>query len=228
MTQNLEEFKLLEKAKLSYLKNRGNILDILKDLNWPADKDHINYVQKLVGKFKKKESKDVSVLISNTLMQHIMLGYESRIVHLTEMLKALSGRDKEKLSICCEAPAKQCMETAPYGYEDYTCLDCGLTCKVKIVDKADIVGLKIDILEQLRTEDEVLVDIAEAMGYTNKKEEQPQVILKQQQNILVMGEGVDKKVIEDASKLAPMEREKIIEKIYKEFIDVKVEKSATN
>ena len=51
----VEEFRLVEKIKLSYLKNRGDLFSILKDVEFPEDKDHIEYVQRLIKKFRGAE-----------------------------------------------------------------------------------------------------------------------------------------------------------------------------
>ena len=49
---NWDEFKIIEKVKLSYLKNRGELLSIVKDLEWPEDPEHIEYIKKLIKKKK--------------------------------------------------------------------------------------------------------------------------------------------------------------------------------
>jgi hypothetical protein len=43
---NINEYKTTEKIKLSYLKNRGNILVISEELQLPLD-----YIKKMVEKF---------------------------------------------------------------------------------------------------------------------------------------------------------------------------------
>lgn len=74
---NVEKFKLLEKIKESYLKNRGSVLAVASEL-----KLDLEYTRKMVSKFKKKDKRDVSVLVADSLMEHILLGYKSRVQHL--------------------------------------------------------------------------------------------------------------------------------------------------
>jgi len=218
MSQNIEEFRLLEKVKLSYLKHRGNVIEITKETNLP-----IEYIQKLVAKFKKRESKDIATLISHNLMQYIMLGYDSRVSHLMTMLRALEGRDQNRISLCCEAPVIRVEETIEYGYEDYECLVCHLMCGTKIIDKEGILDLKIEMIEQLREEDKALVDFAEKMGYTNKPAVEPPISVKN--NILVIGEGQDRKIVEDYSNLPAMDRQKIIDNIDKQLREREAKKN---
>jgi hypothetical protein len=219
---NIEEFKLSEKIKIAYIKCRGEITGILKELNYPTDEEHISLIKKHVARFKKQESRDVSVLISNTLMQHLMLGYQSRIHNLMEMLKVLEGRDQLEVSTCCESPVRH------NDNNIYTCLTCNLRCNLKKIDKEGILDIKLGVLEQLREEDKALVEFAEKMGYTNKKEfpPAPQV----NQNVIILKEGgKEVKIIEEMSELGPLERDTLIQKLEKriaegEVVETPVEK----
>lgn len=225
MGQSIEEYKLTEKIKLSYLRHRGNVLAISEELQLPVD-----YVKKMVLKFKGKESRDVATLISHNLMSHVMLGYESRVHNLMEMLKMLDGRDKNKISVCCEAPVRRYEETIAFGYEDYECLACHLKCEVKILDKEAIIELRLGVLEQLREEDRALVEFAERMGYTNKEPTQPAPYINQ--NFVVVRDrnkaGDDAEVVKELKRLSPMERDILVEKLTKAMtekttVDVKPE-----
>jgi hypothetical protein len=82
MTKNLDQFKLEERIRLSYLKNRGNILKVSEEL----DLDH-EYVKKICKKIKKRQSRDVNTLISDTLAQQILIGYNQRTTYLQEMIE---------------------------------------------------------------------------------------------------------------------------------------------
>lgn len=203
MGQNLEQFHLTEKVKISYLVNRGNIIAIAEEMKLPID-----YIKKLVNKFKKQESRNVSVLISNNIMEYIFMGYKARTHNLTEMWKALLGRDKSLISVCCEKPVRKIE-----GSENYQCLSCNLPCAVELVDEEGIIELKMGLLEQLREEDKALVDFADRMGYTNKPQPESPLVGTLNHNILVLGEGEDKKIVEDYKNLPPMDRQRIIDTI---------------
>lgn len=219
MSSNLEQFKLIEKIKISYLINRGNVVAISEELQLPLE-----YIKKLVGKFRKQESKDISVLISNNIMEYIFMGYKARTHNLTEMWKALLGKDKSIISICCEAPVKKLDNPDPQG-RVYGCLACHGNCFIDTVTEEGIVELKMGILEQLREEDAALVEFADKMGYTNKVAPESPLVGTLQQNVLVIGEGMDKKVVEDYSKLSPIDRQKIIDTIDAKILEEKKDTS---
>jgi hypothetical protein len=209
---NVDKFKLFEKIKLSYLKHRGNVLFVARELNLDVD-----YVRTIVRKFKKQEERDVAVLISHTLMQQILLGRESRIAYLQEALQALENRHQMQVSICCEAPVR-CEEIS--GASHLFCLKCQKVCDVKIVDEHAVYDMRMNLLRELREEDDRLVDWADKMGYTNKPILPPPMPGPTQnikQNILVVdGKGLTedgKRLLIEASQLPPMAVTKLIKDI---------------
>lgn len=206
---NHDKWKQLEKIKLSYLKNRGEILEIANELNLPVD-----YIRKAVYKLKKQEDRDVSVLISNTLMSHILLGAKSRIVLLTEMLKSLESTEKPLLSYCHEMPVEIVEDSLKTRYK---CMQCKKYCEVTEIPEVDIYAVKNDIISQLREEDKNLIEMAAKMGYTNRIEPPPAPVFKQ--NILVMGQGTNPQIMQDIQQLPPIEREKLMEKLKREMLN---------
>lgn len=215
MAKNIADFKNTERIKLSYLKHKGNVLAIAEDLGMDVE-----YIQRMVKKFKGKETREVSTLISNTIMANLMLGYESRTSHLMNMLRVIEGRDQLEVSICCEAPVK--IEKGKT-----ICLACEKVTDIKILDKEGILDVKLGIIEQLREEDKTLMTFAEKMGYTNFKSETPTQIVKLKQNFLITpgasNGGLSSTVVEDMAKLSPLERDKLIEKLRTEISNVPIE-----
>jgi hypothetical protein len=213
MSDSLELFKLKEKIKISYLKNRGDVIIIANELGLPLD-----YVQKEIKKLQKAEGRDVSILISHTLMSHILLGSKSRVTHLMEMLKSLESTEKPLFSICCDTP----VETIEDSLEPkYKCLKCKKYCKVVEAPEVEIYAIKNEIIAQLREEDVTLVELAGKMGYTNKTEPPPGPVFKQ--NIIVMKGDRDKgetdpQIMQDIQQLPPMERERLLEKLKREML----------
>lgn len=227
--QNLEEFKTIEKVKLSYLRNKGNILAVLKELNWPEDSQHVDYLKKLVKKFKGQEEKDVSVLISNTLMSHVLFGSQSRTLHLMDLLGSLSKEEKPFVSACCKSHYRD--EKDDGNVVVHRCMSCKATCEIYQPPKASIYNIKLKILEQLMNEDISLVEMAEKMGYTNKVESNP-TIINHSPNVLVLNnknsnssdsDEETQKIIDDYSKLPPLEKARLVEKLHKEIIAIDAE-----
>jgi len=220
MGMSIEKFKMTEKIKLSYLRHRGNVTEVVEETGYPME-----LVKKAIAKIKKQGERNVAVLISNTLMSHLMLGYESRVTNLMAMVKNLEGRDRNKVSICCDSPVRRIITSEEYGHEDYECLECGLRAEIKILDKESILNIKIKLFEQLREEDKCLTEFADKMGYTNRENPPPPII--QKNNVLVIksdkGSGMtdkDTEIVQDYSKLPPMERERHVEKLRNEIIDI--------
>ena len=210
-----ENYEQYEKIKLSFLKNRGNVLEISSELNLP-----VKYIKKVVYKLKKAEDKDVSVLISNTLMSHILLGVKSRQILLSEMLKSLESTEKPLLSFCHEMP----VEVIEDSYKTrYKCIQCKKYCEVTEIPEVDIYAVKNDIISQLREEDKNLIEMASKMGYTNRIDPPPAPVFKQ--NILVMGQGTNPQIMQDIQQLPPMERERLMEKLKKEMFKFNDEQS---
>lgn len=82
---NMERFKLEEKIKILNLKYRGDAVRISEETGLD-----LVFIKKTVAKFKKKEQRDVNVLIANTFAFHLMSGYQQRVAHITEMLNELN------------------------------------------------------------------------------------------------------------------------------------------
>jgi hypothetical protein len=149
-------------------------------------------------------------------MSHILLGVKSRTAHLMEMLSSLEKTEKPVLSVCCSSPVRVKKDST-----DLECLKCFAKCEVTTVPKASIYNIKSNIIEQLREEDKSLIDAATKMGYTNKIEQPPAPIFKQ--NILVVDGGVSPKMQQSIEQLPPMEREKLLERLKKEMTTLKEE-----
>ena len=207
---NVEKFKILEKIKLSYLKHRGDVLRVSEELGIPLE-----YVKKVVNKIKKQEERDVRVLISHTIAQQILLGYQSRVKNYMDMLAKLENRDQVIVSLCCRAPVKVEIRN---GRRVDVCMKCNKECNVEIVDKVTLYRIKKELLEQLREEDRLLVDFAEKMGYTSK-EEVPQTVVYNRQNIAVItgAKGVDREVAGQLEQLSPRDREILIKELEKKI-----------
>lgn len=199
---NLEQFKTVEKIKYCYLRYRGDLTRISEELNIPY-----KTVVKYVNIFKKKEERDVSKMVSNSIMQHLLFGYESRVANLMDMLKNLQSKDSVKVSCCCDFITK--IEEGKT-----ICLRCLKPCEEYCIEKENIYRLKKDIILELREEDKTFAEFAVSMGYTNQEKELPKNIVKVQQNVIMLGKDkLGNDLIADTDKLDPISREKLIKTI---------------
>ena len=209
----MDKFELNDKIKLAYLRYRGNASEVAATLSLP-----IEFVRKVVGKFKKAESRDVSVRVSNMLMQQVLLGYESRVRNLQDMLDKLSGREQCSVSPCCHKPV------VLSGDSVITCQHCGKNVeRVITIDKESIYRLRQELVVALRDEDKFLVDFADKMGYTNKPpvEQVPAFQQRNYQFVLKKGEMPPELegVMGDIRKLSPTDREKFRKKLESKLVD---------
>ena len=205
-------------VKLSWLKHRGNILEVIEELGMPEE-----VVRAEVIKIK-EESKDPLTLIANTLSQEILIGHQSRVHLLMAILKKLSINLDQRISLCCKFPVDPIKESQEYGHKDYRCMNCHKLCDTNIITNAELVDLAKQVITELREEDKELLVFAKDMGYTNAL---PTTIINQKQNIVVFdnkeGENTEKIIKKVEDLLDPMARDRLIEKLDQEIVDMEVE-----
>jgi len=214
MAHNIEKWKAEEHVRIALMRHRGDVLYVASLLN--VD---VGYVRRIQHKVKVKCSHDVSYMISDTLMTYIFEGYQSRVNHFMTMLRSLQGREQVYLSTCCHALYKEADSEHPDT--QYVCTRCNKNCDIEIVDHVDIFKLKSEILEQLRAEDEKLIEFADKMGYTRRV---PAPIVKNE--TFVFGgttlSAQDRDVMSKLRTMAPADRDRMIEDLTRSIVDVDV------
>jgi len=199
----LEQLKIFEVLKISYLRHAGDIKEMVKETGYDE-----RYIRKMVSKFKKADKRDVAVHIANNLMTHMLQGSQLRTVRIMDMIKKLEGYEKVFQTVCCNAP----FETIEDSYEDRViCLKCNKACKLVEVLKPQTFNLYMKLIELLRAEDASLLIVAEKMGYTTG-EKMPNLIVQQDNRTLILNEN-EKLAMKDYHMLPALDREKIIQKI---------------
>lgn len=218
---NIEKIKLMERLKISYLKNRGDALAVSDEMNLPLD-----FVRKAVAKFKKREELDVRVLIADTIMQHVLLGHKSRVEHYKQMIRDIDREETVFFSRCCNFPASKHSDS--FDGDHYRCNSCGAKTQAYPLYYEERQRWKHRALKELREEDAAIVEFGNKMGYTEQKE---QVTFKNYQyfgqNINVPpqhGPGpnavpIDPQLAMELSQMSPMDREKIRKAIEKKIMN---------
>jgi len=215
MSTGIEKFRFEEKVRLCFIKHRGNLLAVSKEL----DVD-LELVKKLGDKLKKKTAYDVKRLVAENIMQHLLLGHEQRIMYLNDCLLVLEGKETADISICCASPVKWSNHTPPVA----TCLKCNIRCETKEIDRPRVLELKFKAIEMLREEDTALTEFAVKMGYTDKD---PASITNVRNNYLVVGsEKLDQTKVNDINQLSPMERQKARKRLEHAIIEAEVDNPA--
>ena len=148
---------------------------------------------------------------------------------LEEIKEKISKKDTEDskpfVSVCCNSHFTAVLDLATE--QQYRCSACKALCEIHQPPKATIYKLKLELLEQLREEDVALVEMAEKMGYSGR-EEVPTTVINHKPNVLVINSGdkSEQEVVEDYTKLKPMDRERLLEKLKKEIVQMDAEEGS--
>jgi len=220
MTHSIAKIDFQEKVRLAYLRHRGDIEAIQRDLKV----DDRELIRKIVNKFRKEMDHSVRNWVAENLYKELMLGRQSRVQNLMDMLKALQNREQLYLSMCCDAPVSRHTELNGHKIpETYMCLMCHNRCETKMVDRLHIIKCKQDILKQLLEEDTALTSFAEKLGFTNLPPPEPPQIGMYKPNVIVLGSGKDQRIIKDASAMSPMDREALRKELEKRILEDSLE-----
>lgn len=201
---DLARFKIEERIKIAMFKYRGNIIEIANELDLDLE-----YVKKVIGKLRKRESRDVNVLISSTLMQHLFTGYQTRTFYLFEMIRQLEGKNEYTISACHERSVFV-NETG-----DVVCSKCGEICVQKKLNSFEVYDLKQKLIQQLRQEDEQLVEFAAKMGYTSRQNESL-FNYEDKRQYLVLQNSSETKDVRQVSDVNPLELDSLRRQLEKE------------
>lgn len=201
----LEEFKLRERIKLSYLVNRGDIDKVVADV---GDVSEV-YVRRVAKKIRNREDRDYTDKIANNLSSHILIGHNQRMAHLTTLMEKLDkGYEQQFVSTCCRSTVfyKEGLDGKDIAY----CHACRRICTVSPhIDKEDVY-MRATLIDKMRKEDEHLVKFAKDMGYVGKPDDdKPKVI--EAESIPLTAEDI--KQIEMMKNLQPHQVDDIIKQL---------------
>lgn len=211
MTKDINEIKLEEKVRSLLLKYHGDVNSVASEANVS-----LPYVLKVAKKFKKSLTSEINDLIATSISREIVFGRKQRIHFYIEMLKSLDKREQPLVCLDCGMPVR---ENVVDGVVKYYCIKEDKEVKVRMIDRVELYELKIKILNELRSEDEKLVEWMTKMGFTGIQPSGPSTVFKQTQ--IFVGDNSKKLKAEDLasdiSKLSPLEAEKIIKALEKQI-----------
>jgi hypothetical protein len=215
-----EEGRIIERIRVSYIKHRGNLIRVLDEVKLPQE-----YVEKIVTKLRKENKSDTKRLVADTILEHLLLGHQSRVQHAEEILATAEKEEKQLRSSCCTGNVRKMhVDGVDLQELQYECLKCGEMCDIYYWIDQDAMNLRLNAIDSLRREDESLIKFLEKLGYTEKKEQPPQTVI-QQQNIVVMPNAQGQVSAEDMKNiqaLRPMEQEQLRLNIEKELLEAEV------
>jgi hypothetical protein len=204
MSTGIEKFRAIETFRLCWLKHRGNVIAACEELGWP-----IEIGRQYAAKISKKVDRDVSYGVSQSIMMQLVIGWESRVRHLYDMLSSLKEAEKQIVSCCCSFPVE------PFKIrrkQRYKCILCGQECKIKNVGVPKVFDVQYRTLSMLQEEDRAIVEFAKKMGFVNPDAPHPSFVRNQ---VLVVNakekKGIEQEepFVQNVDRLPPMEREKL-------------------
>ena len=211
-----EEAEIIEKIRVSYIKNRGNSLLITKELNYPKE-----FIYKTIRKFKKESKHEMPTLVAEKVLEHLMLGYMTRTQYLFETIKDAERAEKSLRSTCCKSIVRELDRVfegigATKGFE---CLLCKKEADVYVYLDTDFMTTKMNALEKLRKEDELL----HKWLIENKYTEKPSSIVVQDNSINIQNnKQLSSEDVAELEKLGPLAQEELRLKIEKKILDVEI------
>ena len=213
-----QEAEIIEKIRISYIKNRGNSLLVTKELDGLPKE----YVFKILKKFKHESKIQMPTLVAEKVLEHLMLGYTTRTQYLFETLQEAERGEKSYRSTCCKGlvrPLDRVFDSigATKGFE---CLDCHKECDVYVYLNVELLNTKMNAIERLRKEDEQLYKFLVENKYTKTPEKVVNVT--QDNSININNPKLSQGEITELTKLGGLEQESLRLKIEKKLMDAEI------
>lgn len=209
-----EKLKKIEEVRTALFRFGGDIVKVATELNLEYD-----YVLKVRQKMHKDfmTNPEVNLQIAANISREIIKGRNQRKQLIQDMINSLDKR--EQLWVCPDCNTEVTVITAPDKTITYRCDKCDKIVIRKLIDRLKIYDQKQALIDSLREEDNKLLEWLVMMGWTAQlPPPQPTIINKQ--NVLVVGSGVDQKVIEEIKHLPALEAEKLRQDLKKEIINI--------
>jgi len=217
MGTSIEKFKLEERIRIAYLKHAGNVEMVATDCNV----DYA-YALKICNKFKKRQSRDVSVFVGTAMASYILMGAEERKAHIRELLNEELSKQPVEVSTCCNKPIKKLIWDNEHRA---VCQKCGKDCLFTLKDTRDK-NFILKLLKQLREDDTVIVKAAEQLGFGNKQDA-PLISKKEVNYNLHLGKD-DQELLKRAEDLDPRTREMLRNDLRKQIAEANFEEKDKN
>jgi hypothetical protein len=217
-----EESVIIERIRLSYIKNRGDLSLVQQDTKCPRE-----YIIKNIKKFKKESKIGVTNFVAEHLMSFLLEGYKTRTQYLFETLKDAEREEKSLRSTCCQSKVRQ-LNVNDVGIEGIAVFEC-FSCHKRtdtyqyLDDK--YTWIKMDCIKKLREEDCQLNDFLEQNGYIGEKaipKEETSNVTINNDNKTIIVQGISKEDVEEINKINPLQREHIRLALEKKIMEAEV------
>ncbi len=228
MAGTLQELEWENKTRLLFFKHRGNIAEIVKELQSIYENEvenvgeriTVDFVKKVIKKYK-KEQKSRDPFVATWILDYIFMGTKQREVFWDIDDKELERHKFLYRSVCCDAATEMHIdqESEPH----FTCMKCDKICRVYRIPNLDVFEVQRKIRVEKRRDEEQLVKAAESLGFGGEK---PPLIKQYNQQVVLPGENTpgrkrigvkeikelpdsDQELVENMKDMDPRDRETI-------------------
>jgi len=233
MSTTLQKLEWENTIRSSFLKHRGNLSEVLKDLKAKYENEVDNaderftvaFVKKIVSKFKRQEKVN-SPFVATWILEYILAGTRQREVLWDGDDQEVEEHKFHYRSGCCDAVAES--RTTEEGTPYFVCLKCGEVCQVYRAPNLSIFEMKRKLRVEKRKDEEQIVKAIDSLGFGGEK---PPVI-KATYNQVVLGEGnsnrkhveslttENKQLVQDVGDLSSMDREVVIARTRQKLVEM--------
>lgn len=159
MSTSIEKFVQEEKIAATYWKNRGDAAKTAAELGYTLE--HVNRIAK---KMKAAVKWNVNNQLAYMIYSNFWLTHLQGIEILTKRVITLYDQSEKEASTCCDA-----VMMLGYSGEDQVpfCSKCKRAATTHIIQDVEINKLIIKFEEQIRKQQELLLESATKLGFTN-------------------------------------------------------------
>ena len=231
MGNSLAKLELENKTRLLFFKHRGNLVDVLKELREQYggevdntdDRITIEYVEKIIKKFK-KEQKVNDPFVATNIMNYVFMGTKQRELLWDTDDQVLEAHKFYYLSGCCDAMTKS--QINDKGEQYFICLKCNKICNGYRQPDLRIFGLQKQLRVEKRKDEEHLVKAIDSLGFGEGK---PPTIHEHYNQVVIGGNdrrqvnskeikklpASDQKFIQNMDDMDPRDRETVRKELEK-------------
>jgi len=225
MTKSIQKLELENTTRLLYFRHRGNLAEVLKalrekyedEVDNPGDRITIDFVEKVIKKFKKEEKVN-SPFVATYIMDYVFMGTKQRELLWNEDDVELSEHRFSYRSACCDAAAQP--RVNEQKEITFVCLKCEKICNAYRVPNLGVFETIRKLRVEQRNDEEQIVKAAEDLGFGVEKP----ALIKQTNYQLSLGDNSggnpvkrlmsgDQQIVADLKKLPSMDREVVISRI---------------
>lgn len=228
MSDSIKRHSLEDSILFFYFRYRGNLSKIVEGLNklpgYENTSIDLTYVEKVIKKFKRRRKDDWGVNICFTFMEYLYMGVQERLCRYQEWLDKFKDAEEVLVSTCHRVPVGE--RRVGTGAVQYICLDpkCGNICTTMLLNKPDILDLQMRILEEMRKDEDHLLQALKTLGFTvadppniNKITNYNLTVEKDKQSRSLPNKDRDKKLLGTIDDMDPRSRERLIKDLERDI-----------